>query len=298
MALSSMTGFGRARRELSERFSASVVIRSVNHKYLDIQVKTSLREETPELEAEVRAAVSPSVERGRITVQVNLERIAPQESTSTVDVRALRDILEQLRRVEADRGREPSVQLADVLTVPGLVTVNVHETRLDGPEMAALRSAVHEAVEEFVAMRRQEAGSLRSQLEGELGSLEAFLDELEPELEEIRARILDRLRERLEALLGTEPAVDSERLIQEAAIVADRGDVSEEVTRLRSHLRTFRDRLDGGGAVGRTLDFLCQEVLRELNTVGSKCREVGVAERLVDAKAACERLREQVQNLE
>ena len=126
----------------------------------------------------------------------------------------------------------------------------------------------------------------------------AFLGGLEPELGDIRERLLARLRERLQRLVGAEVALDPERLAQEAAILADRADVSEEMVRLRSHLEAFADRLSKGGAVGRTLDFLCQEIHRELNTLGSKCREVGLAERIVEAKTATERLREQVQNLE
>jgi uncharacterized protein (TIGR00255 family) len=106
------------------------------------------------------------------------------------------------------------------------------------------------------------------------------------------------LQERLTAVLGPASAVDPERQLQEAALLADKADVSEELVRLRSHLSGFGDRLDAGGAVGRPLDFMCQEILRELNTLGSKCRELGVAERLVEAKAALERIREQVQNLE
>ncbi len=111
MALASMTGFGRARGDLSRRFSASVVIRSVNHKYLDIQVRTNLREETPELEAAVRAALSAAVQRGRITVQLNLERTVAQETTAMVDVQALSNIVEELRELEVIGGRESSVEL-------------------------------------------------------------------------------------------------------------------------------------------------------------------------------------------
>ena len=298
MALASMTGFGRARGDLSRRFSASVVIRSVNHKYLDIQVRTNLREETPELEAAVRAAISAVVQRGRITVQVNLERTVAQETTAMVDVRALSNIVEELRQLEFTGGRESSVELRDVLAIPGLVTVTARETPLDESEMTSLDAVVGEAAERFITMREQEADRLEGQLSDELGRVESFLNELEPELDDIRTRILDRLRDRMEKLLGADAQIDPERLLQEAAMAADRGDIAEEVTRLRSHLETFRDRLGQGGAVGRTLDFLCQEMNRELNTVGSKCREVGVAERLVEAKSACERLREQVQNLE
>jgi uncharacterized protein (TIGR00255 family) len=115
---------------------------------------------------------------------------------------------------------------------------------------------------------------------------------------DMRERIFERTKERVETLVGSAAAIDPERVIQEAALLADRADVAEEVVRLRAHLETTSDRLRAGGVVGRTLDFLCQEIHRELNTLGSQCRELGVAERIIDAKAAAERVREQVQNIE
>jgi len=298
MALASMTGFGRARGALSARFAASVVIRSVNHRYLDVQVRTNLREETPELETAVRSVVSESIERGRVTAQLTLERTQPAATTVVVDGRAVTSALAQLRRLEEEQGGPQTVELRDVLTLPGLVTVTGAETLLEADELEALESVVREASRQYLAMRLEEGARLRGQLDGELERLSAFLDGLEPGLVDIRERLLQRLKERLERLVGSEVAVDPERLVQEAAILADRADVSEEVVRLRSHLAAFADRLAKGGSVGRTLDFLCQEIHRELNTLGSKCREVGLAEQVVEAKTATERLREQVQNLE
>jgi uncharacterized protein (TIGR00255 family) len=298
MALASMTGFGRARGTVSTRFAASVVIRSVNHRYLDIQVRTNLRDETPELEATVRSVVSEVVDRGRVTVQVSLERTAPAATSVMVDGRAVMSVLGQLRRLEEEQGGPQTVELRDVLSLPGLVTVTGAETLLEADEVEALAAVVRDATRQFAAMRHEEGSRLSGQLAGELEHLAAFLSGLEPELGDIRERLLARLRERLQRLVGAEVALDPERLAQEAAILADRADVSEEMVRLRSHLEAFADRLSKGGAVGRTLDFLCQEIHRELNTLGSKCREVGLAERIVEAKTATERLREQVQNLE
>jgi uncharacterized protein (TIGR00255 family) len=298
MVLASMTGFGRAHGSLSARFSASVVVRSVNHRYLDVQVRTSLREETPELEAAVRAVVSEGLERGRVTVQVTLQRTEPAATKVMVDGSAVISALAQLRQLEEAEGGLQAVELRDVLVLPGLVTVSGEETLLESEEIEALEGVAREALAGFVAMRREEGVRLRDQLEGELARVAEFLDGLEPELEEIRSRVLTRLKERVERLLGSDVPADPERLVQEAALLADRSDVSEEVVRLRSHLEAFGSRLEAGGAVGRPLDFLCQEIHRELNTLGSKCREVGIAERLVEAKTATERLREQVQNLE
>jgi uncharacterized protein (TIGR00255 family) len=298
MVLTSMTGFGRSRGSLSGRFAASVVIRSVNHRYLDVQVRTNLREETPELEAAVRTVVSEAVERGRVTVQVTLQRTEPTSTAVMVDGRAVTSALAQLRALEEAEGGPQTVELRDVLTLPGLVTVTGEETLLEADEIEVLESVVRESIGRFLAMRQEEGRRLRVQLESELARIAEFLDGVEPELDEIRERILVRLRERVERLLGPDVPTDPERLAQEAAVLADRSDVSEEVVRLRSHLEAFGARIAAGGAVGRALDFLCQEIHRELNTLGSKCREVGMAERLVDAKTATERLREQVQNLE
>ena len=298
MALASMTGFGRAGGVLSPRFAASVVMRSVNHRYLDVQVRTNLREETPELDAALRALVSESVERGRVTVQVTLQRTVPPATMVMVDRAAVASALAQLQELEEAGGGPQTVELRDVLALPGLVSVTAEETLLEPEELEALVRVTADAIRQLAAMRAEEGRRLAAQLGQELGKVAQFVAELEPELDQIRTRLLDRLRERIDRLLGPDVPADPDRVAQEAAVLADRGDVSEEMVRLRSHLDAFRSRLSSGGTVGRALDFLCQEIHRELNTLGSKCREVGIVDRLVEAKTATERLREQVQNLE
>jgi uncharacterized protein (TIGR00255 family) len=298
MALMSMTGFGRARAELSERFGVSVVVRSVNHRYLDIQVRTNLREDTPEIEAAVRSVVSKRFHRGRVTAQVNLERILTAEVEVAVNTDAVREVLDQLSRVRVPEKFGGTVELGDILAVPGLVSVASPETILDEEEVNGLRSVASEAVAEAVVMRREEGERLVLQIESELAEVVAFADWFEPQMPDFRQHLLNRVKERVEGLVGPEVTMEPERILQEAAVLADRADVAEEVVRLRAHLDNFSERLAAGGVVGRSLDFLCQEIHRELNTLGSKCRELGVADRLVDAKSAAERVREQVQNLE
>ncbi len=298
MALSSMTGFGRAAGELSERYAACIVVRAVNHRFLDVQVRTSLREETPELEAAVRALVAEPLQRGRVTVQVDLVRRVPPPARVLVNGDAVREVLDQLRGLDLSAAELGAVSLRDVLGMPGLVTVSSEEALLTQDETAALEELVGRAVDPFLRMRREEGARLARQLTADLTELEVFADWFEPLVPTMRDRALERLRERIQRLLGAEVEVDPARLLQEAALLADRSDVTEELVRLRSHLQTFHQRLAGEGAVGRTLDFLCQEILRELNTLGAKCREPEVGERLVEAKSACERLREQVQNVE
>lgn len=298
MTLVSMTGFGRSRGQLSDRLAASVVVRSVNHRYLDIQIRTNIREEAPEVEAVVRSVVADGFERGRVTAQVNLERHSASPVDVAVNAEAVRDVLDQLSRIEIPESTADMIGLGDVLAVPGLVSVTASETILDDGELSALKNVTAEAVDAAVQMRVAEGTQLGRQIESELAAVTAFADWFEPRMPDMRERIFERTKERVEVIVGSAAAIDPERVIQEAALLADRADVAEEVVRLRAHLETTSERLLAGGVLGRTLDFLCQEIHRELNTLGSKCRELGVAERIVDAKAAAERVREQVQNLE
>ncbi len=293
-----MTGFGRAQGEISDRLSASVVVRSVNHKNLDVLVRTNVRDEIPELEAAVRGAVLRALERGRVTVQVDFERTAPQPVRVVVNADAVQSIVEQLADLPLGRTVGGSLALGDLLAIPGLVTIESVTVNPEAEEAAGLGELTDQAVAALVAMRQEEAAALENQIRTDLGEIVTFLDWFEAHSEQFRRVVFSRLSERLAELVGPGSSLDPERQVQEAALLADRADVSEELVRLRSHLAGFNDRLDAGGAVGRALDFMCQEILRELNTLGSKCRELGVAERLVDSKAALERIREQVQNLE
>jgi uncharacterized protein (TIGR00255 family) len=298
MTLASMTGFGRAQGRLSDRLAASVVVRSVNHKFLDVVVRSNVRDEIPELEAAVRAAIVNTLERGRVTVQIDFERIAPVPVRVVVNADAVTSAVDQLGELSLPESVASDITLGDVLAIPGLVVTESVASQPEPGEAEALARIAEEAVAELVAMRRAEGANLGDQVRSELGQTEAFVDWFEPQADEFRQVIFAKLQDRLSELLGNGASVDPERQLQEAAVLADRADVSEELVRLRSHLDGFKARLDGGGTVGRTLDFMCQEILRELNTLGSKCRELGVADRLVDAKASLERVREQVQNLE
>ncbi len=289
MGVKSMTGFGTARDGLSDRFAAGVVVRAVNNRYLDVQVRLSFREEMPEVEAAVRQEVERVAQRGRIIVQVDFQRLEPPSSRVLVNRSGLEDLMGQLEGLAVSAG--------DLLAVPGLISVSAESSVLNEEEVSALRKVVAQAAGAFAQMRGQEGGRLAEQINLDLGEIETFLDWFEPQTEQFRRRVFDRLREKVSELLEGR-GVDEERLVHEAALLADKADVSEEVVRLRTHLESFARRIAEGGPVGRALDFLCQEIHRELNTLGTKCRELGIADRVVDAKGAVERIREQVQNLE
>ncbi len=290
MGLYSMTGFAMDEATLSPRVSAQILIRSVNHRYRDIQLRFIGRDEGPELESRLRRKLESFVQRGRVTVQVELRWLKAPETHVLVDPEACRKLMEELSFLG-------EIRAGDILTIPGMVTVSTMTDALDAGETEALDRLAEEVGKAFRKRRREEAEGLLVQIREDLAELKHFAGWIEPLLGEFRQRILLRLRERLEELMQNS-LPEEFRVVQEAAMLADRADVSEEVIRLKTHLSHFEERLSGGGNVGRSLDFLCQELHREVNTLGTKCREMGVAERVVDAKAAIERIREQIQNLE
>ncbi len=292
--LRSMTGFGEARGELSERRLAEVRLSSVNGRFLELQIRTQPRFDTAELEPAIRAVLAEQLQRGRVSVAITMQRVSGQAAGLGWHWEVLEELQRELARCPAGIALAP-LSLRDLLAVPGFVADAADE--IDEEERAALLQLVARARDALVVAREQEGAALQPVLADDLGVLAEFGAWLAGVNSAVRETLLGRLRARLAEVLPP-GVVEEERLLVEAAIAADRADVSEEVQRIASHLQQARRLLAGGGAVGKRLEFLLQELVREVNTAASKCREVGMGERVVEAKAALERLREQVVNLE
>lgn len=283
-----MTGFGRASVEAGER-RLRVEIRSVNHRGLDLKIRGA--ESDAYSGAEIGRAVRAAVERGALTVHVRDESAGGSAGIDEARVRAAHATLEQLRQ---ELEIEEPVGLS---TVAAFMTVGAGGG-LEGEALwQALRPAVEAALAELAATRRQEGQALAA----DIGAHRARLVELAMRLRAATAplaeRFARRLGERLEALRG-QPGFEPGRLAQEAALMADKLDVSEELVRLETHLAHAGELVAASGAVGRKLDFVIQEIGRELNTIASKAQDAGVAALVIDAKAELERMREQAQNVE
>jgi uncharacterized protein (TIGR00255 family) len=294
-----MTGFGRASVEATAGAASAasaaserrlrVEIRSVNHRGLDIKVRG------PELDAycemEIARAIRAAVERGAVTVHVREESMAGATGVDEARVREVYGALELLRQeLEID---EP-VTLA---TVAAFMTAGTG-VQLEGESLwQALHPAVSAALAELVATRRREGEALTADLEAHRAQLAGLASSLRQATATLPDKFARRLEERLAALRG-QPGIDSGRIAQEVALAAERLDVSEELVRLDTHLEHFRALLAGSGAVGRKLDFVIQEMGRELNTIGSKSQDAGVAALVIEAKSSLERMREQAQNVE
>lgn len=294
--LCSMTGFGQAEGPLSARQGARVRLVSLNARFLEIVLRTYPRMDLAELELEARGILAERLHRGRVQVTLELQTLPGQAAAS------LEFNWSVVEALEAELGARPArlalapLSLSDLLALPGFAQGR-GELRLDEEELHALRVLLGKARDALVAAREREAAALLPGIEADVAALEAFRQWLGEASSDLRERLHRRLRERLAGLLEG-VAVPEERLLAEAALLAERADVAEEVERLGAHLAHLRQLLNGGGAVGKRLDFLLQEILREVNTTASKCREAGMGERVVEAKAAVERLREQFANLE
>jgi len=280
-----MTGFGRGSVDAGER-RLRVEIRSVNHRGLDLKIRSG--ESDAFCDSEIARAVRAAVERGAVTVLIRDESAAASAGIDEARVREVYGVLEQLRQ-------ELEIDEPVTLQTVGAFLGASHGSALSGETLwELLRPAVAAALAELTAMRAREGAALAVDLE----TRRAHLGEMAASLRARAATLPEKFAQRLQERLAGQSSVDPARLAQEVALMAERLDVTEELVRLETHLGHLGEILKGKGAVGRKLDFVVQEIGRELNTVASKAQDAEMAAVVIDAKAELERLREQAQNVE
>ena len=291
--IKSMTGYGRAVETVNGR-EFTVELRSVNNRYLDCSVK--LPRSLTFAEEAVKQAVKAAISRGKVDVFISVRSEGNEEVKVTLNSAVLEGYLAAMRQMVADYGVTDDISVSAVSQLPEVFCVERPETDEDQLK-TDLMSVVTKAIEGYDAMRRPEGVAL----ENDLRSRGQTILELVAQVEQGNAQTVVDYRARLEAKLQevlANTAIDESRILTEAAIFADKVAVDEETVRLRSHLQQMNAMLSGGGAVGRKLDFLLQEMNRETNTIGSKCSDVRLARIVVDMKAELEKIREQTQNIE
>jgi uncharacterized protein (TIGR00255 family) len=290
-----MTGFGRAQGTAGP-WSVDIAIRSVNHRFLDLGLR--LREDHAELEPVLRRVVSSEIHRGKVEVAVRLRRTVEPEHEIKINEALLETLLSRFSALAEKFSIGGKLEVRDVLTVPQVVRVETSGENLTSQECEDVASTASRAVGELVQMREAEGALLAADLLERLEFMERHLGRISSVRGDVVARLHSQLKERLALLLADVP-LDSGRLEQEAVILADRSDIAEELTRLSSHLKQFKDLLARSGEpVGKKMDFLTQEIQREINTIGSKSRDLSITREVVDMKTETEKIREQVQNLE
>ncbi len=288
----SMTGYGRCTLAQDGR-EVTIELKSVNHRFLDLAFR--MPRSFAFLENDMRAHISNKLARGHVDIFVTYKNSRDDARKVTLDSALLGEYLTTLRQGGIDHMLDDNLRLRDVLSMQDVLTVE--EADEDQQALSALTlSALDTALDSLCAMRRREGEAMRGDVETRLDTLERTahaIDERAPQwLEEYR----QRLRARIEEICQMQ--LDEARLTQEVALAADKAAVDEEPVRLRSHIAQMRDLLKQSEPAGRKLDFLVQEMNREVNTTGSKSSDLILTGMVVDAKAELEKIREQIQNIE
>ena len=293
-----MTGFASLTHE-DDRATIGVTVRAVNHRFLDVQLR--IPQSLGDLEPRVRGLLQKRLARGRVELAISLQqRLA---ATPTVElnqefVNALGAAIDQARELGIVSG---TLTPGDLLRLPQAINVRERPVEPDPAVEAQLATSVQAAVEQALAdldaMRVREGDHLRNDLDARRGLLADLITRLETAAEEGRSDVESRLHDRV-AEISRELPVDQAMIAQEIVRSAARSDISEEVTRFRAHLSHWMALADGDEPCGRKLDFLLQEMNREINTIGSKADGLRISELIIAAKAELEKMREQVQNVE
>lgn len=291
----SMTGYGRA--EVSgPRLTATVECRSVNHRHLDITLK--LPRALVVHEPDARRLVQAVVQRGRVDVSATLTPVGGGAlGTLSVNTAQAREYEAAARALADELQLTATLRIEWLLAQPGVLTRDAEPAVAPEEGWTLVAEALEAALADLAARREAEGKALAQELGALHETLEAEMAQVAARVPVAQARRMTRLRERVQALLGEIP-VDQGRLATEVAALAERADITEELARLRVHLGELRARIDEGGQVGRPLDFLIQEINREINTVGSKADDLEISQAVIAAKATLEKIREQVQNIE
>jgi uncharacterized protein (TIGR00255 family) len=292
--MKSMTGYGRG--ECSQRgFKMTIELSSVNRKQTEIAV--NLPRDLEVLEAQIRDQINRRVARGRVTVRVSVHAAEGASSKMRIDSKLAKAYLKELRSLGKSLHLDEVVTLDMLLRAPG-VFQPVEEIGEAEELWPATQKALNAALDVLLKMREREGACLAKDLKSRVALLRAGVKRVQERAPKVAERYRDQLLSRIQAAGIEAPGLTEERLVKEVFYFADRSDITEELTRLQSHFQQFDDCVKSEEPVGRTLDFLSQEINREINTIGSKANDTDISREVVLLKAELEKFREQVQNVE
>jgi len=290
-----MTGYGRGDCA-QDGFKITVELSSVNRKQMEISV--NLPREMELLEAPIRDAINRQIARGRLTARVSLHAGAGADSARMhLNVPLAKAYARELNKLAKDLKLPGPVTLDHLVRAPGVLQT---DEQIAGEEdfWPAVEKALNKALAALVKMREREGAHLQKDLSERVATMRSAAAEVQQQAPEVARRYREQLVQRIRAAGLETPPVDDERLLKEVVYFADRSDITEELTRLQSHFQQFNDCVKAKEPVGRTLDFLAQEMNREINTIGSKANDALISRAVVTLKAELEKFREQAQNVE
>jgi uncharacterized protein (TIGR00255 family) len=287
-----MTGFGRASGQIDSCL-LTVEMKSVNHRFLDVSLK--MPKQFMSIEDKMKKRISQSMSRGRIEVYVNLEGESLVDKSIQVDWDLLEQYVKSLHQIKERFSLKDEVTLEHILGLSQGIDIREESISSENVENNLLH-IVDAAIKQLVEMRKFEGDQLTVDLKQRLGDINILTNELE----KLAPSVVEQHRERIEKRLTeyVSGKIDDNRILTEVALFADKADISEELTRIHSHIHQFSETLKASGPIGRKLDFLVQELNREANTIGSKANNGDIAKNVVELKSIIEKLKEQVQNIE
>ena len=293
MVLKSMTGYGRSQMLLNGR-EILVEIRSVNHRYFEYSSR--IPRAYNYIDEKLKALLKKGISRGKVEVAVTINNIEGKDSVIAINKGAAEGYVTALRSIADELSLEDDLSLSKLIKLPDIF--NIQKAPDDEEQIwNDVSLTAQEALERFVSMRSIEGEKLRADIVGKVDGIigmVAKVEELSPKtVENYRAKLTQKLNEILES-----KDIDQQRIVTEAAVFAEKIAVDEETVRLRSHIAQLKDMADSDEPVGRKLDFIVQEMNREVNTIGSKAQDLDITKIVVDMKAEIEKIREQIQNIE
>jgi uncharacterized protein (TIGR00255 family) len=293
--MKSMTAFGRGEAEDSG-CKMSIELRTLNHRFLDLHLR--MPRSLMGLEDRLRHLISAHIARGRVEISISMEYTGQSPRSLVADKALLNDAAAILTSIQEEWAIPEPWGWDQLLHFPEVVAVQESSPTDDEALWAVLGPAVQQALEVVDGMRHREGEFLRVELLALLQRVSEQVEVVAQRAQGVPQAYREKLASRLAQLLPEANPVDPQRLAQEVALLADRADITEELARLRSHLEQFHTALDAKTPIGRKLDFVIQEMNREVNTIGSKSAEAGTSQAVIEIKSDLERIREQVQNLE
>ncbi|GAX90430.1 YicC/YloC family endoribonuclease [Effusibacillus lacus] len=290
----SMTGYGRG-ESVAEGYRAVAELKAVNHRYAEINVRMS--RDLLAFEELVKKLIADKIRRGRIEVYITLERLSGNVPAIAVNQELAVELKATADKLAQELGVESDLTIAQLLQTEGVVTIREADT---DPELVerVLADAVSEGVGNLLAMRTREGEQLSTYFLNRLAKLSDLADQVTERAPQVIEDYRERLKKRLQEWIDGQIEIDESRFLTEVALFAERANIDEELVRLKSHIGQFQATLTLADPVGRKLDFLVQEMNREVNTIGSKANDLVLSRLVVEAKSLLEQIREQVQNVE
>lgn len=291
--MNSMTGFGKAKLEKEGR-SYSIEIKSVNHRYCDINVR--LPRSISFYESEVKKRISQKITRGKIDVFIDYANYSAEENDVFINKDLAKIYIKQLKELAEEEGLEGNLRVIDISKMPDVLQLKANDSEND-EILAELLECLDNALDNFISMRNAEGEKIKQDLLSRLDNIKAMVNEISQNTTGLIDEYVVKLRERIKEILNTD-VVDEQRLAQEIVIFADKTSIQEELTRLDSHTHQFEKILNSGDSVGKKIDFLLQEMNREANTIASKSVKLEITNLVIEIKTELEDIREQIQNIE